>query len=166
MFIINGQIESKVYSKPADGHMYLLPQSSHHQSLYRNIPYSVALGLCSWDGWFYDQLQEFKQYFRCRSYSNKIINNGSNKAINITHSDALLPKSRAQDNFKHLVLVMDHHSNFGDIPKLIKDHLSILYKSPRMKKVFSSNKASIRIGFQRTSNLKESSCSLGTLSCQ
>ena len=33
LFTINGQIESKVYFKPTDGHMYLLPQSSHHRSL-------------------------------------------------------------------------------------------------------------------------------------
>ena len=65
LFIINGRIESKVYFKPLDGHMYLLPQSSHYQSMYRNIPYGVALQLrriCSRDDWFYD----FKQYFSGR----------------------------------------------------------------------------------------------------
>ena len=101
-FITNGRIESKVYSKPADGHMYLLPQSSHCQSLYSNIPCNVALQLrriCSRDNWFYEQLQKFKQYFRPGRYSNKIINNGFNKAINIMHSDALLPTTT--DNFKN-----------------------------------------------------------------
>ena len=121
--------------------MYLLPQSSHYQSMYRNIPYGVALRLrriCSRYDWFYEQLQDFKQYFRRRRYSNKIINNGFNRAIYITRSDALLPESREPDNFKNLVLVMDYHPNFIDVPKLIKDHLQILYESPRMKKVFSS----------------------------
>ena len=158
LFIINGQIESNVYFKPTDGHMYLLPQSSHYQSMYCNIPYAVALGLrriCSRDDWFYEQLQDFKQYFRCRCYSNKIINKGFNRAINITCSDALLPKSRAPDNFKNLVPVMDYYPNFRDVPKLIKDHLQILYESPRMKKVISSNKTCIRTGFRRTKNLKD-----------
>ena len=50
---------------------------------------------------------------------------------------------------------MDYHPNFRDIPKLIKDHLSILYESPRMKKVFSSNKTCIRTCFRRTKNLKD-----------
>ena len=49
---------------------------------------------------------------------------------------------------------MDYHPNFRDIPKLIKDHLSILCESPRMKKIFSSNKTCIRTGFHRTKNLK------------
>ena len=123
--------------------------------MYRNIPYGVALRLrriCSRDDWFYEQLQDFKQYFRRRRYSNKIINNGFNRAINITRSDALLPKSRTPDNFKNLVLVMDYHPNFRDVPKLIKDHLQILYESPHMKKVFSSSKTCIRTGFWRTKN--------------
>ena len=117
LFIINGQIESKVYFKPTDGHMYLLPQSSHYQSMHPNIPYGVAFRLrriCSWDDWFYEQLQDFKQYFRCRHYSNKIINKGFNRAINITCSDGLLPKSIAPDNFKNLALVMDYHPNYAE----------------------------------------------------
>ena len=32
LFIVNRHIESKVYFKPTDGDMYLLPQSSHHKS--------------------------------------------------------------------------------------------------------------------------------------
>ena len=79
----------------------------------------------------------------------------STRAINITCSDALLPKSRAPDNFKNLVLVMDYHPNFRDVPKLIKDQSQILYESPHIEKAFSSNKTCIRTGFQRTKNLKD-----------
>ena len=75
--------------------------------------------------------------------------------INITHSDALLPEPRVPENVKNLVLVIDYHPTFRDVPKLIKDHLQILYESPCMKKVFSSNKTCIRTGFWRTKNLKD-----------
>ena len=50
---------------------------------------------------------------------------------------------------------MDYHPNVRDTPKLIKDHLSILYEWPRMKKVFSSSKTCMRTGFRRTKNLKD-----------
>ena len=69
LFIVNRRIESKVYFKPTDGHMYLLPQSSHHQSFYHNIPFGVALRLrriCSCDDWLEEQLQEFKHFFQRR----------------------------------------------------------------------------------------------------
>ena len=79
LFIVNKCIESKVYFKVTDGHMYLLPQSSHHKSLYHNIPFGVALRLrkiCSHDDWLEEQLQEFKHFFQCRRYNNNIINKG------------------------------------------------------------------------------------------
>ena len=159
LFIINRCIESKVYFKPTDGHMYLLPQSSHHQSLYCNIPFGVALRLrriCSRYDWLEEPLQEFKHFFQCRRYNN-IINKGFKRAKNIACSDALLPKPSTIDSLQNLVLVMDYHPNFRDIPKLIRDNLSILYESPCMKKkkVFSNDKTRIRTGFHRTKNLKD-----------
>ena len=108
--------------------MYLLPQSSHHESLYRNIPFGVALRLrrtCSRDDWLEEQLQEFKHFFQCRRYNNNIINKGFKRVKNIARSDALLPKPSTIDSLQNLVLVMDYHPNFRDIPKLIRDHLSI-----------------------------------------
>ena len=158
LFIVGRHIESKVYFKPTDGDMYLLPQSSHHQFLYCSIPFGVALRLrriCSRDDWFDEQLKEFKRFFQQRRYDNNINNKGYNRAKNITRSDALLPKACTDDSLRNLVLVMDYHPNFRDIPKLIRDHLSILYESLCMKKVFSNDKTCIRTGFHRTKNLND-----------
>ena len=66
LFIVNSRIESKVYFKPTDGQIYLLPQSSHHKSLYHSIPFGVALQLrriCSRDDWLDEQPQEFNIFF-------------------------------------------------------------------------------------------------------
>ena len=53
------------------------------------------------------------------------------------------------------MLVMDYHPNFRDIPTRIRDHLSVLYQSPSIEKVFSNDKTRIRTGFRRTKNLKD-----------
>ena len=61
---------------PTDDHMYLLPQSSHHPSLYRNIPFGVALRLrriCSRDDWFEEQLGEYHHFFKRRKYKNSVL---------------------------------------------------------------------------------------------
>ena len=140
------RIESKVYFKSTDGRMYLLPQFSHLQSLYHTIPFGVVMRLrrsCSRHDWFDKHLKEFKHFCQRGRYNNNIINKGFNRAKNITHSDALLPKSSTNDNLRNLVLVMDYHPNFRDTSKLISDHLSILYESSRMKKVFSKDKTRI-----------------------
>ena len=99
LFIINGRTESKVYFKPTDGQMYLLPQSSYHPSLYRNIPLGVALRLrrtCSHDDWFDEQLEEYHQFFKRRKYKN-VIRKGFDQAKNTSRSDALLSKSITSD---------------------------------------------------------------------
>ena len=64
--LLFGRIESKVYFKPTDGHLYLLPQSSHHPSLYCNIPFGVAFHLrriYSCNDWFDEQLEECHHFF-------------------------------------------------------------------------------------------------------
>ena len=89
--IINGRIESKVYSKPTDGHMYLLPQSSHYRSMHLHILFGVALRIrriCSRKDWFEEQLLEYKQYFNHRNYKNCVIQKGFDKARNIPRSQA------------------------------------------------------------------------------
>ena len=138
--------------------MYLLPQSSHHPSLYRNIPFSVALRLrriCSHDDWFDEQLEEYHKVFKRRKYKNSVIRKGFDQTKNTSRSDALLSKSITNDTKRNLVLIMDYHPNLKDLPKLIKNHLPTLYESPRMRKVFSDDKVQIRTGFRRSKNLKD-----------
>ena len=138
--------------------MYLLPQSSHHPSVYRNIPFGVALRLrriCSRDDWFEEQLEEYHQFFKHKKYKNSVIRKGFDQAKNTSRSNALLSKSRTNYTKCNLVLVMDHHPNLKDLPKLIKNHLPTLYESPRMRKVFSDDKVQIRTGSRRTKNLKD-----------
>ena len=154
LFIINGRIESKVCFKPTDGHMYLLPRSSHHPSLYRNIPFGVALRsrrICSRDDWFEEQLEECHQFFKRRKYKNSVIRKGFDQARNTSRSNALLSESRTNDTKRNLVLVMDYHPNLKDLPKL----LPTLYESRRMRKAFTDDKVQIRTGFRRTKNLKD-----------
>ena len=138
--------------------MYLLPQSSHHPSLYRNIPFGVALHLrriCSRDDCFDEQLEEYHQFFKCRKYKNSVIRKGFDQAKNTSRPDALLSKSITNDTRRNLVLIMDYHPNLKDLPKLIKNHLPTLYESQHMRKVFSDHKVQIRTGFRRTKNLKD-----------
>ena len=156
--IINGGIESKVYSKPTDGHMYLLPQSPHYISMYLHIPFSVALRIrriCSREDWFEEQLLEYKQYFKRGNYKNCIIQKGFDNARNIPRSQALKPKTASDQTVHNFALILDYHPNFSGLPLLIRDHLKILFESPRMKEVFSQDKTCIRTGFRRTKNLKD-----------
>ena len=93
--ITDGRIESEVYSNPTDGHMSLLPQSSHYRSMYLHIPFGVALRIrriCCREDWSEEQLLEFKQYFKRRNYKT-VIQKKIDKARNIPRPQALKPKT-------------------------------------------------------------------------
>ena len=105
--------------------MYLLPQSSHryHPSLYRNIPFGVALHLrriCSCDDWFDEQLEEYHQFFKRRKYKNSIIRKGFDQAKNTSRSDALLSESIPNDTRRNIVLIMDYHPNLKDLQNSLR----------------------------------------------
>ena len=116
--IINGRIESKVYSRPTDGHMYLLPQSSHYRSMHLLIPFGVALRIrriCSREDWFGGQLLEYNQCFKRRDYKNCVIQKGFDKARNIPRSQELRPKTRSDESVSNFPLILDYHPNFNPI---------------------------------------------------
>ena len=126
--IINGRIESKVYSKPTDGHMYLLPQSSHYRSMHLHISFGIALRIrliCSREDWSEEQLLEYKQYFKHRNYKNYVIHKGFDEAW----SQALKPKTVSDQTVCNFALILDYHLNFNGLPLLIRDHLKILFES-------------------------------------
>ena len=128
--IINGRIESEVYSKPTDGH--ILPQSSHYRSMHLHIPFGVALRIrriCSREDWFEEQLIEYKQYFKRRNYKNCVIQKGFDKARNIPRSQALRSKTASDQSVCNFVLILDYHPNFNGLPLLIRDRLKILFES-------------------------------------
>ena len=156
--IINGGIDSKVYSNPTDGDMYLLPQSSHYSSMHLHIPFGFALRIrriCSREDWIEEQLLEYKQYFKRRYYKNCVMQKGFDKARNIPRSPALRPKTASDQSVRNFALILDYHPNFNGLPLLVRDHLKILFESPCMRKVFSQDNTCIRTGLCRTKNLKD-----------
>ena len=117
--IINGSIESKVYSKPTGGHMiYCLNHHTTDLCKYLHIPFGVALRIrriCSREDWFEEQLLEYKQYFKRRNYKN---------------CEALRPKTASDQSVRNFPLILDYHPNFNGLPLLIRDHLKISFESP------------------------------------
>ena len=135
-----------------------LPQSSHYRSMCLHIPFGIAIRIrriCSREDLFEEQLLEYKQHFKHRNYKNCVVQKGFDKAGNIPKSQALRPKTAADQTVRNFALILDYHPNFNGLPLLLRDHLKILFESPRMRKVFSQDKTCIRTGFRRTKNLKD-----------
>ena len=84
-----------------------------------------------------------------------MIQKGFDKARNIPRSQALRRKTASDQSVRNFALILDYYPNFNGLPLLIRDHLKILFESPRMRKAFSQDNTYIRTGFRRTKNLKD-----------
>ena len=74
--IINGQLETTVYSKPTDFHLYLHAKSYHKASCFRGIQKGVALRLpriCSTDNEYSSKSIEYQDYLNRRGHDPKKI---------------------------------------------------------------------------------------------
>ena len=150
----NGRLETTIYSKETDGHMYLLPSSSHFHSVSDNIPYGVALRLkriCSTEEEFSKKSIEYKNHL---GYKRKKVKKQFQKA-NFFSRETLLTKQPKISSNKKIVLNLDYHPTLRNVGTITKRHLPILYKPVAMKETFNPDKTRIMIGFRRHKNLKE-----------
>ena len=65
LHLVDGFIQTDVYSKPTDSHLYLSPSSAHPKHVFKAIPFGVASRLrrnCSEDNFLKKRLEEYKGY--------------------------------------------------------------------------------------------------------
>ena len=65
LHLVDGYIQTDVYSKPTDSHLYLKPTNAHPEHIFKAIPYGVATRLkrnCSNDEYLTPRLEEYKGY--------------------------------------------------------------------------------------------------------
>ena len=97
----NGLLETTVYSKKTDGHMYLLPSSCHfHVS--ENIPYGVALRLkmiCSIETEFNMKSDEYQTHLIARGHSKKRVRKQFHIASLISREIALTKNPKNHKNY-------------------------------------------------------------------
>ena len=92
----NGLLETTVYSKKSDGHMYLLPSSCHFHTVFENIPYGVALRLkriCSTETEFNMKSDEYQTHLIARAIARKESGNSFIKQVSF-QGRLHLPKPR------------------------------------------------------------------------
>ena len=89
--IINGQLETTVYSKPTDSHLYLHARSCHKPSSIRCIQKGVALRLrriCSTDNEYSSKSIKYQDYHNRRGHDPKKVHDTFEKTSKITRNGA------------------------------------------------------------------------------
>ena len=155
LHLVDGKIETDIYSKPTDSHLYLPPSSSHPYSCIKSIPYSVGLRIkrnCSNNLFLQNRTKEYKGYLTGQGYSQKIVNKQFQKAFSVDRDNLLKVKAKSRHS-NVIPLVIDFNANLPNITKILKRNLHLLDSTEQLKNIFSSKR--IVTAYRRPKNLKE-----------
>ena len=86
LHLVDGYIQTDVYSKSTDSHLYLKPRSAHPKHVFKATPYGVATRLkrnCSNDEYLTTRLEEYKGYLIKQGYKRQFVNTQFDKVKKI-----------------------------------------------------------------------------------
>ena len=118
--LVDGFIQTDIYSKPTDNHIYLLRNSAHPAHVTRAIPYGVATRLrrnCSTDEAFTKRSSEYQGYLYNRGYNPGLVSQQFEKAKSISRETLLQPQPK--ESKKIFPLVLDFNPR---LPSIGKNH--------------------------------------------
>jgi hypothetical protein len=151
--LINGKIETDLYTKPTDCHKYLQWNSCHPRSTKKGIPYSQALRLrriCSNPIDFTKRLHMLEGYFRKSGYPPIHIKPAFDKVKAIPRLETLEYRDHRQNS--RTTFPITYHPSLHDLPRiLLEKHNNILLQDPRNKIIF---KETPMVAYRRPKNLK------------
>ncbi len=94
------QLQTTLYKKPTDVHLYLHYKSCHPKKMKESIPYSQILRIrriCSQEEDFKTQSNIMLEHFKRRGYPSSILDEASSKALQIERSTLLISKTKTTD---------------------------------------------------------------------
>ena len=151
--IVNNKLETTVYSKPTNSHLYLHAKSCHQPSTVNGIQKGVALRLrriCSSDGDFHQNATEYTSYLTARGHSHKSVENSFKKMFSIPRNVAR-QKVISKNDSKRVVFATKFNPRGPDVKKILENNLNIIANNPILNNIFP--KGSILVASKRENNL-------------
>ena len=150
--IVGNKLETTVYSKPTDSHLYLHASSCHAKSSINGIPKGVALRLrrsCSTDSEYDNKSIDYKQYLAVRGYNERKLEKAFSNNKNVSREKAREPKKKEKSC--NVIFTTKFNPRGPNVRDIVKRHLPIIQNAPSLKEVFKDK--SILVANKRENNL-------------
>ena len=138
--VINGKLETDLYTKPTDTFNYLLWSSCHPHKTKSSIPYGLAhrlVRICSRTQDLHKRLQELYCHLRKRNFPHKEIVDSFDRALLHQRTDLLKPKQKKpKQNPERVPLILTYNPNLNAAFKIPSEKLPILHLSSNCKNIF------------------------------
>ena len=152
--IVNNRMETTVYSKPTDTHLYLNANSSHPKSQILGIAKGVALKLrpiCSRDVDFWEKSRIYMKYPTDCGHDSAYVNRAFGVVGAMTREEART--SRRKVCRDSCVSVTKFNPRAPDIRKIFCKHCSVLDSDEQAKKILPEG--AIFVLYKRNANSEE-----------
>ncbi|KAK3108921.1 hypothetical protein FSP39_018704 [Pinctada imbricata] len=148
-----GYLKTDLYTKDTDGHLYLHKSSNHPRKTKDAIPYGLGLRLrriCSSETDYKKRRNELKQQLARRGYKNHELEGQLTKTDKLDRRNLLKYKSKKKNN--RVPLVITYSDGLPNIHSIVKQRLTTLHKSERMREIFPIPPI---IAFRRDKNIQD-----------
>ena len=151
---INGtSLETSLYSKPTDAHMYLNTSSNHPKHVIKNIPKGQFIRIrriCSNTDEYRGNAQILSNYLEKRGYDRKALVEVIKEVSQIDRKDLLLDRARTIKD-PQTIFVTEWHPSLSRLPSILKEHYHLLEQDKTLEKIFPSPPS---VAFRRPRSLK------------
>ena len=152
--IQNNRLETTVYSKPTDCHLYLEVSSCHKKSSKIGIIKGVALRLpriCSTMEDLKTKSSEYIAYLVAMGHSAKLVKSEFDKVSSIPRHEALKKVEKSFEN--KVIFTSAFNPRSPSVSHIINRHLHLIKNSPFLHNIFPDG--SIFVANKRCHNLKD-----------
>ena len=153
--IENGKLETTVYSKPTDGHLYLHQSSCHPVATKLAVEKGVALRLkrlCSLENEFDRKSKEYQAFLVSRGHDPINIIENFEQVKNVSRNEARKKQSK-QEGKKKKRFFTEYNPRSPNISQIIKKHEHFIRNHELLNKLFPNN--CFQVVSRRGKNLKE-----------
>ena len=150
----DNRLETDLYCKPTDAHLYLHHSSCHPGHTKRSLPYSLAyrlLRICSTPEFLTKRLSELKEFLIKRQYRPKSIDAAFDRLRNINRKDTFKRKNRTE-TADRVPFVTTFNPGLPNIAQILRKYFHILHSTERCKKAIPNLPI---ISYRRAKNLKD-----------
>ena len=153
--IREGNIDTTIFEKPTDRHMYLHNRSDHPRTTKNAIPYGLGIRakrICSTEEAYMENRKKIIDNLDKRGYNKRRVSNILEKVDKLDRKTLLEYKDKKQDVKNRVPLVMTYGSKLPDVQNILHKRMDILHRSSRMKKVCPHAPLT---AYRRDSNLED-----------
>ena len=156
--IKGNKLQTSLYSKPTDSHLYLNSKSSHPDHVIKNMPKGQLIRIrriCSEENDFDFHAKNLKTYFVSRGYNSKNLEKTIKEVKKLKREDLLTEKNPSKSKDPQSIFVCTWHPKLNKLPSILRENHNILEADPKLNQIFPTKPT---VGFRRKKNLANYLC--------